>query len=188
MKTKPSTEYAILGSVFSGPRHGYEILKFINDNLNSIWHIAPSQLYAILKRLENGGLLDSTRQEQSSRPSKRVFSLRTAGKNRFVEWLHAPNRHVRDLRIEFLAKLFFFKNLDIPGAKALVNSQINLLEISKKRLEHNLKGQTDPFVRLSISFKIETIDARLNWLHRDAREFVKEKESLLKPIFLENSH
>ncbi len=175
MKTKPSTEYAVLGSMFSGPKHGYEILKFIKDNLNSIWHIAPSQLYTILKRLETEGLLDSIRQEQPSRPSKRVFSLKTEGRRRFMDWLHSPNRHVRDLRIEFLAKLFFFKNLGIPGAKPLVDSQISLLGVSKKRLEHDLQGHMDPFVRLSIRFKIETIDARLSWLHEDAEPFVNNK-------------
>ena len=171
MKTKPSTEYVLLGSVFSGPKHGYEILKFINSNLGSIWHIAASQLYSMLKRLENDRLLDSTTKEQLTRPSKRIFSLTPSGKNRFLDWLHSPNRHVRDLRIEFLAKLFFFRNLSMPGGKDLIKAQINLLEISRKRLEHNCVNTKDPFARLSIQFKIESVKAGLSWLSTDAHRY-----------------
>ncbi|MBW2616231.1 MAG: PadR family transcriptional regulator, partial [Deltaproteobacteria bacterium] len=59
MKTKPSTEYALLGALMSGSKHGYEILQFINTALGSTWYVGTSPLYVLLKRLERDGLLHS---------------------------------------------------------------------------------------------------------------------------------
>jgi len=35
MKDKPATEYALLGSLMSGPRHGYEILQFLETGIGA---------------------------------------------------------------------------------------------------------------------------------------------------------
>ena len=74
MKTKPSTEYVLLGALFLGPKHGYEIMQFLDSTLQSTWQVSTSQLYALLKRLEHDGLLESNLERQETRPSKRVFS------------------------------------------------------------------------------------------------------------------
>jgi DNA-binding PadR family transcriptional regulator len=176
MKTKLSSEYALLGALYSGPKHGYEILKFLSDSLGSTWHIAPSQLYMILKRLEKDSLLMGSLKEQSNRPSKRIFTLTSSGRENFLLWLRSPNRHVRDIRVEFIAKLFFFNSLSIPGAKYLVASQIDLLETSKRKLQARHRIENAPFERLSLKFRIDTVDTCLSWLSNDAMGFVERYE------------
>ncbi len=87
MKDKPATEYALLGALMSGPRHGYEILQFLETGLGPAWRVSTSQLYALLKRLDKEGLVNSTLETQDTRPSKRVFSILPAGRKRFLTWL-----------------------------------------------------------------------------------------------------
>jgi len=68
MKTKPSTEYALLGVLMAGPKHGYEIMQFIEITMVSTWHVGNSQLYALLKKLEQGGLFCSRMETHDTRP------------------------------------------------------------------------------------------------------------------------
>ena len=57
--------------------------------LEATWRVSTSQLYVLLKRLEQGGWLASSPESQSSRPAKRVFHLTGAGRKAFLAWLKA---------------------------------------------------------------------------------------------------
>ncbi|OPX38658.1 MAG: hypothetical protein B1H11_04275 [Desulfobacteraceae bacterium 4484_190.1] len=174
MKTKPSTEYALLGALMAGAKHGYEIMQFIETAMGHTWYVGASQLYVLLKKLEQDGFLRSSMETQGTRPPKRVFSLRQAGKKSFLDWLHSPTQHVRDLRIEFLAKLFFFNRLSLKGGRDLVLAQIQVLEQTKERIEQRQENEKDPFNRLVFGFKIATVEAWLQWLIKQAKPFIKE--------------
>lgn len=62
------------------------------------------------------------------RPSKRVFSLTSKGKKPFLSGLQIPVEHIRDLRIEFLAKLFFFQSFSLDAGHELIKAQESSLE------------------------------------------------------------
>lgn len=175
MKEKPATEYALLGSLMSGPRHGYEILQFLETGLGPAWRISTSQLYALLKRLAGEGLLNSTIQPQETRPSKRVFEIMAAGEERFLKWLKSPSQHARDLRIEFLAKLYFFHYLGIDGGRELVKSQMLILERLRKRLSEKKEAERDTYRHLVYGFRVSTLKGWLSWLDEEAFAFVEKK-------------
>ena len=173
MKDKPATEYALLGALMSGPRHGYEILQFLETGLGPAWRVSTSQLYALLKRLDKEGLVGSTLEAQETRPPKRVFSIMPQGEKHFQEWLKSPTNHVRDLRIEFLAKLFFFHNLGLQGGNALVEAQIALMEQVKQKLMAKKQAEQNDYNRLVYGFRISTLTGWLTWLKEEAILFVK---------------
>ncbi len=174
MKTNPSTEYVLLGALFSGQKHGYEIMQFLESALESTWRVSTSQLYVLLKRLEREGLLQSNVETQETRPSKRVFSLTPAGKNAFLGWLRSPVEHVRDLRIEFLAKLFFFHHLSLQGGNELVSAQVKALEEIKGRIQKRQDRENDPFNKLVLGIKVMTVESWLQWLRIEATHFMRE--------------
>lgn len=172
MKNRLSAEYIILGSLMSGPRHGYEILQFIKSNLGSTWQVSSSQLYLLLKRLEKKGRLQSKIKAQETRPSKRVFSLSAEGKGDFQNWLRAPNENVRDLRFEFLVKLFFFSHLSLSGGEELVHAQIHVLKQRKKQLAKQPGSRNDAYGILVYDLKKSTIDTWIKWLNNKALPFI----------------
>lgn len=176
MKTKPASEYTLLGAMMSGPRHGYEILRFLNSSLDSTWHVSTSQLYNLLKKLETRGLLVSSLEAQETRPSKRVFSLTPKGEQSFLEWLHRPTRHVRDIRIEFLAKLFFFRRLSLEGSDRLIDAQIQVLQGIREKIRERRKSENDPYERLVLGFKTATLEAWLHWLAHEAEPFARDSQ------------
>ncbi len=173
MKDKPATEYALLGTLMTEPRHGYEILQFLENGLGPAWRVSTSQLYALLKRLDQAGLVDSSLETQDTRPSKRVFAITPAGRERFLKWLKNPTDHARDLRIEFLAKLYFFQHLGLGGGNELLNSQVAILARLEKRLIQKKKAEKDHYRRLVYGFKIATLKGWLEWLKKEAALFLK---------------
>jgi PadR family transcriptional regulator AphA len=174
MKTKPSTEYALLGALMSGPRHGYEIMQFLDTALGSTWHVGTSQLYVLLKKLERDNLLCSDLEIQDTRPSKRIFSMTPGGKKVFMDWLKSPTKHVRDLRIEFLAKLFFFYMLSLKGADELINAQVQVLKQMREGIRQKREKEKDPFSRLVLEFKMITVEACIQWLVEQAAPFIQD--------------
>lgn len=173
MKSNPSTEFVLLGALMAGPRHGYEILQFIGDSLDTTWRVSTSQLYVLLRRLEEQGYLASSFTLQESRPSKRVFSITEKGRQEFLEWVRSPTRHVRDLRMEFLAKIFFVKHLGLAEGERLVEDQIRLLTELDETLSAEKETEENSYHSLVLKFKLATVEAWRLWLLEEARRFVK---------------
>jgi DNA-binding PadR family transcriptional regulator len=172
MKTKPSTEYILLGALMDGPKHGYEIRQFMDETLEATWFVGTSQLYLLLKKLEQSDLLKSSLRHQKSRPSKRIFSLTPQGKTAFTRWLNRPIEHVRDFRFEFLAKLFFFSHLSLKGGEKLIHSQIQEFEKFQKSLREKIGTENNRYGRLVVGFKLSTAEARKDWLLKQAKPFI----------------
>jgi PadR family transcriptional regulator AphA len=177
MIPKSPTEYVVLGALMSSARHGYEILQFLDSALETTWRLSTSQLYVLLKRLEQEGCLESFAESQETRPPKRVFNLTRAGRKAFLEWLSAPVEHVRDLRMEFLSKMFFFDSLSLPGAKDLVNTQIRVLEKLLDKIQSRPSKDESGFMKLVYAFKAGNVESLLSWLRQEARPFVEEKRA-----------
>ena len=174
MKIKPSTEYAILGALANEPKHGYDIARFLESGLDATWYVSTSQLYTLLKKLERHGYLSSRVTPQETRPSKRMFSLTPKGQDVFLTWLRQPSEHVRDLRIEFLAKIFFFNHLGLKGGEALIDAQRRLLLKKKAALLEKRRRMNNSFQKLVFSSKTSTLDAWLDWLKKEAEPFLSK--------------
>ena len=173
MKVKPATQYALLGALASGPKHGYEILSYLNSDLGSTWYISPSQLYTLLKKLEREGYLKSNVKEQPTRPSKRIFSLTASGRKQFMNWVTSPTKHIRDLRIEFLARLFFIHKLDLKGGNKLIDAQAQVLREARRKIRTEITMAKAPYQELVFHFKLSTVEAWLDWLLKHAKTFIK---------------
>lgn len=175
MKTKPSTEYVLLGILMAGPKHGYEILQFLDSALDSSWRVSTSQLYVLLKRLEGQGFLDSSVEPQDSRPSRRVFALTDGGKETFLKWLHSPTEYVRDFRIEFVGKLFFFHYLSLEGGLELISAQMRMLGQFKEKIGQRLEMVQDPFSKLVYKLRLETVACYMKWLSGEPQTLMIEE-------------
>lgn len=100
---------ALLGFVRQRPSHGYDIYRQLtaSPDLRPVWRVKQSRLYALLARLEEMDLLSATAEPQEGRPPRKVFHLTEAGAAVFDEWLTQPVAQPRDIRLEFMLKLYF---------------------------------------------------------------------------------
>jgi PadR family transcriptional regulator, regulatory protein AphA len=165
MSFKISAENALLGILMAGPKHGYELHGYMSARMNEFWQLSMSQIYALLKRLEREGFVVSKQEQQENRPVRKTFSLTRTGKERFLAWVESPVRHVRDIRIEFMAKLFFIREIRLRRGDSLIEQQIEVLEKKLKPIEASKEKSADSFEQLLFSFKTAQTAAVLKWLH-----------------------
>lgn len=104
-----TNEYALLGFARHEPVHGYEIYRRLTETpeLLLVWRMKQSRLYAWLSRLEDDGLLQATFEPQDGRPPRKVFHMTPQGEKAFGRWLVEPVKLPREMRLEFMLKLFF---------------------------------------------------------------------------------
>ena len=164
--TTASLQPALLGLLMIEPKHGYELHQEFNHNLGRVWDIGLSQLYAQLKLLEESGLLTAQTEPQSNRPPRKVYHLTSEGRDAFLEWVRRPTPYLRHIRVEFLARLYFYQELSLPGLEQLVAEQKAVCLTQIERFER-LSGEThDQYRRLVLEFRQGQLEAVIQWLDR----------------------
>lgn len=104
-------EFILLGFIAQGPIHGYDLYKKMceADGISLVWRVKQSHLYALLDKLVINGMLTTKIVAGDVFPSRKEFKITEKGRNEVHAWLTSPVHHGRDLRQEFLAKIFFAK-------------------------------------------------------------------------------
>jgi DNA-binding PadR family transcriptional regulator len=164
-------EYALLGLLREGPRHGYRLAAAFEPEgrLGIALRLKMSQMYAYLRKLERQGLLlahDET--DAASHRARRVFALTAAGERTFDAWLGAPVEATREVRLAFLLKLAFTLD-DPPGALALLNRQRAATAAWLARQRSRAARATEADERLTLTgltlrHRILLSEATLAWL------------------------
>ena len=164
MSFKLSPEYALLGILMTGPKHGYEMHSYFSSHMDQFWRLSMSQIYALLKRMEKNGAVISKAELQNNKPAKKIFSITQSGKEGFLNWIYSPVNHVRNLRIEFMAKLFFINELKLKRAADIIDKQIAILRETLHLLQHPKEKTMDEFQKALHSFKISQATSAIEWL------------------------
>jgi PadR family transcriptional regulator AphA len=157
-------EYVILGILMKQGRHGYEIHHLLSSGLGRAWYAGMSQVYALLKRLEAAEKVVSSVEQQKNRPAKHVYSLTPKGRKAFLQWVHTPLERMRDLRLAFLAKLFFIRELNLSGSDELIKKQIDIFQDQLNEIKQQDENCHEEFERLVLRFRIGQIETVLSWL------------------------
>ena len=119
-------DFAILGLLILGPRHGYELLPHFSrgGELGLVCTLGTPRLYAILHALEEIGLVRCETEPPSSGPPRKVFSVTEAGIEAFRAWLRQPIRRLRQIRQDFLLKLYFSRVIPGHDTREVIAGQI----------------------------------------------------------------
>lgn len=161
---KVSPQPVLLGLLMFGPRHGYELYQEFSRDLGRVWRIGLSQLYAQLKQLEQAGLVTSQTEPQPNRPPRLVYHLTPDGRGVFLDWVQQPTPYLRRMRVEFLARLYFFHTLSLPGLEHLVAEQKAVCQAQIERFAHLADDAQDVFRRLVLEFRKGQLEAAVRWL------------------------
>jgi DNA-binding PadR family transcriptional regulator len=81
----------ILGTLLSGPQHGYQLKQNIEASYGKRYiSIGNSTLYPRLARLEAEGCIEGRREEQDKIPDRKVYTITPAGMNRLHDLAATP--------------------------------------------------------------------------------------------------
>jgi DNA-binding PadR family transcriptional regulator len=183
MEYRPSrgfpVEYAALGFLVEAPRHGYDLHRDLSDGLGALWHIALSQLYSVLHRLVEENWAAVEVEPQEDRPSRQMYSVTAEGRRAFWRWACSPVTHPRDLRVVFLAKVYFLRRLRPEAVRGLVDAQSSQLCVILAALRERGSASSDDgaVAAATCSFRAGQMETAIRWLdaNRELLESAKEE-------------
>lgn len=159
----------LLGLLAAHQCHGYHLLEHFRDPglLGQVWDLSTSQLYAVLKRLENQGFILGKTVESWDTPARVEYHLTPIGEERLEIWLHEkrPSASIRRVRVEFLSRLYIARLLNIPTLQITKNQKAACKQQQKQLIEE--RDQAQPGVGfLALELMIAQLDAILQWIDR----------------------
>src|SRR3954451_21390497 len=128
-------ESAVLGLLALRPMHGYEMARYFDrDDLTEVCPLDQSLLYTYIRNVEERGLVTWTEERVGLRPPRKIYALTPTGQAVLDHWLHQPVDRMREVRLEFLLKVYFLAQLDPAAERALLRQQIEVCEEYHARL------------------------------------------------------
>lgn len=178
-------EHAILGLLAESASgaHGYDLARYFSGDepLGAIVRLEPGMLYHHLKKLDRVGWVAATVEQQGLRPPKQVYRLTDSGRAELERWLTSPVERTREIRLEFLVKLFFAQRTNPSMMQELIGHQRetlqrNLASLDEQRQAMSAKNDVSEVDR---AFTVKVLELRslqttsaLEWLDSLATESV----------------
>jgi len=122
-------DFAILGLLREGPRHGYELKRALGDL--GFWQVSFGSLYPALRRLEKQGLIEATK----GGGRRKAYRITEPGRARMVDVL-AESGDGSDRR--FQLQLAFLGYLE-------PTRRLGVLEERRAALQERLRGARSSF-------------------------------------------
>jgi DNA-binding PadR family transcriptional regulator len=165
-KIESSLYYSLLGFFINKPSYGYELYKYISKETSffNIWYLKQSQFYGFLERLFNEGFLSPKLIEGEQYPDRKLFTITDAGIQQLENWITTPVKRGREMRQEFIAKLFIAQNFYEEKIELLVENQMNVCHQWLDEQDLCLFNEKDHFQILLINYRKKQIQAMLEWL------------------------
>ncbi len=181
----PPAAQAILGLLSlseasgAGDGYGYDLARQFGAGqpLAEIIHLEPGMLYHHLKRLDRAGWIAGSLEPQGSRPPRQIYRITEAGRTELRRWLTEPVARTREIRLEFLLKLYFARLTDPDLVTGLIAEQREtfgrlVVSLSKQRASLD-QASPNPestsngdriFVREVLDLRLAQTRAALAWL------------------------
>jgi DNA-binding PadR family transcriptional regulator len=165
-------EYAVLGLVRQKPTYGYELQRQLGSRrgLGRVCPVEPAMVYAILKSLSGLELIDGE-WDTGAYPPKAVYAATNAGEAEFSRWLRLPVGRMREVRLDFLVKLYFALGEDRELARDLLLSQIEACQDYARQVQKELDEAGDSrFDLIVLESKASAVRITREWLEQTLAE------------------
>jgi DNA-binding PadR family transcriptional regulator len=164
-------QYAILGLLRAEPAHGYQLQRSFapGSDVGDVLPLEQAALYAALKELAARGFIEGAETREGLRPPKTVYALTKAGGRLLDDWLRTPVERLRQVRLDFLLKVYFAREAGPKPVRDLVDAQIATCHRYLSDLEARSSAlEPDSFAYLVTQSRSSAARSTLEWL-RDYR-------------------
>ena len=167
-----ASEYAVLGLLRQRPTYGYELKQQLTGGrgLARVCPVEPAMVYAILKSLSGLELIDGE-WDNSTYPPRAIYAANAEGDAEFQRWLRRPVGRMREVRLDFLVKLYFALEEDLELASELVAEQIDACQNYGEQIESELVGvEPGSFEAIALTSKASAARITQEWLLQCRRD------------------
>jgi hypothetical protein len=132
-------------------------------------------VYAILKSLSGLELIDGE-WDRSAYPPRAIYVATPEGDAAFERWLRQPVGRMREVRLDFMVKLYFAMDGDRDLADELVAEQIEACASYGAELERELvEVEPGSFDAIALTSKISAARLTGEWLAQCRRQMRDQK-------------
>ena len=89
-----STRHVILALLEIEPMNGYDLAQNIKLSVDSLWAATYGQIYPMLHKLEEEGLLTSESQVRGQYMQRVVYAITPTGRKELAHWLEQPVQYL----------------------------------------------------------------------------------------------
>ena len=181
--TPSVTDYALLGLLghVGRPVSGYDLRKLASTTIGLIWQPSKTQVYAVLRRLEEAGLARRRDVAQSERPDKHLYRITRAGRAALREWLDR-DEHEGDLdrlRRIVILKVFFGRQADrrslVRQLEALRDVYAGRLDTYERMMKDTPHPLDDEYTQLTLRYGVLRMRAHVEWTESALRDLRPQK-------------
>jgi DNA-binding PadR family transcriptional regulator len=122
------SEILILAMLRSGPRHGYEIKKAVDQALGGTVTLNNKTLYLNLKHFEEMGAVIRQVVPQEGKPNRHLYQLTERGTELLQAYLRDFPAAQAGNDAEFLTRVAFFDELEVPERVAILQQRLQFLD------------------------------------------------------------
>lgn len=188
--------YGVLGLLaFFGKLSGYDVKRMFDHILAPMWGAAHSQIYNELRRMKELDWVEMEREEQETRPDRKVYSITQKGREALASW-QKESPTTLQLRDDLLLKILFgsfaspedlLANLRVgieQHEQRLMQYRQMFSHLPARGMTFQASGRPDPYTSdgeediyfgLIARFAIDFEKMYLGWL-RDTQAFLEEQE------------
>lgn len=174
-----SIKYAILGLLQFKDMHGYRLKKLIERDFGFMWTVNYGQIYPALKEMLAEGLVTMKIEAKVDSPDRKLYSITSAGRRSFQEWLAAAPERRMIIRDPFLLRFTFFGTGEKDRALQAIDDQIGYYEeqLGIRNAFIAERQRRDRYVRLATELGIGFNEMMLAWLRRARAEIAAGDEA-----------
>jgi DNA-binding PadR family transcriptional regulator len=164
-------EILILRRLRSGPAHGYELRKRVEETTGFVLH--NNSLYPALRRFEEAGAVTKTAEPQQGRPPRLVYTLTEVGQDLLHDMLaDLPDEQAGD-PVEFMARLGQFSLINTAERAGVLASRARAVrrQLTHFQTMHELATASgERWGALATGELIRRHERELAWLGELARD------------------
>ena len=167
--TKSLHAYKILGWLLDAPLSGYDIKKLLSRAKLMFGTESNSQIYPILKRLEQSGCVKSSTEHTGKRVRK-LYSITKEGKHKMLAWLKEAS-NPETLRDELVLKMSMGMHLSNVEWRSHLQHYQDMLDSAEQELkkvqqhiqeEHAGKADQE-YLLMAYNYPLVLAKARRDW-------------------------
>jgi DNA-binding PadR family transcriptional regulator len=178
-----NAELAILSLVAQEPRHGYEIEQVIEQRGMREWtEIGFSSIYYLLKKLEQGGLVEGHLEETKRGPARRVYRPTPAGREALrvglLDALSVPRRSYPPLQLG----LSNLSGIPLEEALEALSEYRNALGARMEQIQARWESQKPLpyFVDAQFDHSVTMVRAEQAWVEQFIRQLERREHTVLR--------
>ncbi len=165
--------YVLLGKLSKQAMSGYQLKQLMAKIGRFYWSESNAQIYPILKKMEQQGLVNSAIDPESGGRQTRIYTITDLGMQYLLEWMRSQTE-ATPYREEILLKLSTAQHLSKKELKNMlsqyqqdIESQLADLQIVLEHIKEDHKDMSDQKYLVIIYDQVQDIlKAKLKWCQR----------------------